>query len=86
MGTQRTTIPSVLQVPSHNNEISKSQDYLDPRIKSCFPRYPKSKRDSRKYHKHQLQHKKIPRDIEFYDEHGSPMTYRIQHDDNPNDT
>ena len=38
------------------------------------------------YQKHQLQHKKIPRDIEFYDEHGSPVTYRIQHDDNPNDT
>ena len=37
------------------------------------------------YLKHQLQHKKIPRDIEFYDEHGSPVTYRIQHDDNPND-
>ena len=37
------------------------------------------------YRKHQLQHKKIPRDIEFYDEHGSPVTYRIQHDDNPND-
>ena len=36
--------------------------------------------------KHQLQHKKIPRDIEFFDEHGSPVTYRIQHDDNPNDT
>ena len=38
------------------------------------------------YQKHQLQHKKIPRDIEFYDEHGSPVIYRIQHDDNPNDT
>ena len=38
------------------------------------------------YQKHQLQHKKIPRDIEFYDEHGSPVTYRIQHHDNPNDT
>ena len=38
------------------------------------------------YQKHQLQHKKIPRDIEFYDEHGSPVTYRIQHVDNPNDT
>ena len=36
--------------------------------------------------KHQLQYKKIPRDIEFYDEHGSPVTYRIQNDDNPNDT
>ena len=33
------------------------------------------------YQKHQLQHKKIPRDIEFYDAPGSPVTYRIQHDD-----
>ena len=38
------------------------------------------------YQKHQLQHKIIPRDIEFYDEHGSLVTYRIQHDGNPNDT
>ena len=38
------------------------------------------------YQKHQLQHKKIPRDKEFYDEPGSPVTYRIQHDDNPNDS
>ena len=38
------------------------------------------------YNEHQLQHKKIPRDIEFYDELGSPVTYRIHHDDNPNDT
>ena len=38
------------------------------------------------YRKHQLQHNNIPRAIEFYDEHGSPITYRIQHDDNPNDT
>ena len=39
-----------------------------------------------KYQKHQLNHKKIPGDIEFYDEIGSPVTYRIQHDDKPNDT
>ena len=38
------------------------------------------------YRKHQLQHKNTPRDIELYGEHGSPVTYRIQHDDNPNDT
>ena len=37
------------------------------------------------YQKHKLRHKKIPRDIEFYDAHDSPVTYRIQHDDNPND-
>ena len=29
---------------------------------------------------------KTPRDIEFYDEHGSSVTNRIQHDDSPKDT
>ena len=38
------------------------------------------------YQKHQLQHKKIPRDIEFFDEHGNPVFYKIQHADNPHDT
>ena len=36
--------------------------------------------------KHQLQHKRIPRDIEYYDENGTPVSYQIQHEDNPNDT
>ena len=36
--------------------------------------------------KHQLQLKKLPRDKKFYDEHGSPVNYRIQQDDNPKDT
>ena len=27
------------------------------------------------YQKHQLKHRKKPRDIEFYDEHGSPVIY-----------
>ena len=38
------------------------------------------------YQEHQLQHKKIPRDIEFFDEHGNPVFYKIQHEDNPHDT
>ena len=38
------------------------------------------------YQMHQLRHKRIPLDIEFYDEHGTPVTYQIQHEDNPNDT
>ena len=38
------------------------------------------------YQRHQLQHKRIPREIEFYDEHGTPVTYQIQQEDNPNDT
>ena len=38
------------------------------------------------YQMHQLRHKRIPRVIEFYDEHGTPVTYQIQHEDNPNGT
>ena len=38
------------------------------------------------YQNHQLQHKKILRDKEFYDEHGFPRTCRLQHDENPSDT
>ena len=86
MGTQRTTILSVLQVSGHHNEIPKSQDYLDPGSNLAFPDILSRNVTVEEYQKHQLQHKKIPRDIEFYDEHGSPVTYRIQHDDNPNDT
>ena len=35
---------------------------------------------------HQLRHKRIPRDIEFFDDHGTPVFYQIQLEDNPNDT
>ena len=38
------------------------------------------------YQKHQLQHKKIPQFFEFFDEHGSRVIYKIQHEDNPNDS
>ena len=86
MGTQRTIITSVLQVPSNHNEIPESQNYLDSRIKSCFPGYPKSKRNSRGIPEKSVKPQKKPRDIEFYDENGSPVIYRIQHDDNLNDT
>ena len=32
---------------------------------------------------HQLQHKKLPRIIQFFDEHGQQITYKINHDDTP---
>ena len=35
---------------------------------------------------HQLHHKRILPDIEFFDEKGTPVSYHIQHEDNPNDT
>ena len=33
------------------------------------------------YQHHQLQHKKLPRDFQFYDELGQQITYKINHDD-----
>ena len=38
------------------------------------------------YQHHQLQHKKLPRDIQFFDEHGQQITYKINHDDTPTET
>ena len=38
------------------------------------------------YEMHQFQQKRIPRDIEFFDEHGTPVTQQIQHEDNPKNT
>ena len=35
------------------------------------------------YQKHQLQHKRIPSDIGFFDEKGTPASYQIQHEGNP---
>ena len=35
---------------------------------------------------HQLRHKRIPCDIRFFDQHGTPVRYHIQHEDNPNGT
>ena len=38
------------------------------------------------YQHHQLQHKKLPRDIQFFDEHGQKITYKINHDDTAAET
>ena len=84
-GTQRTFIASVPQVPSNHNKIPKSQVYLDSRIKSFFPDTLGRKITVEEYQKRQLQHNRTSEEIEFYDQHGSPVTYRNQHDDNPSD-
>ena len=86
MGTQRATLTSVLSMSSNYIEFQKSQDYLGSRISIAFPDIISRNVTVEKYQKHQLQHNKIARDIDFQEEHGSPVTYGIQHDDNPNDT
>ena len=35
---------------------------------------------------HQLHHKKLPRDTQFFDEHGQQITYKINHDDTSAET
>ena len=52
----------------------------------AFPDILSRKVTVEEYQMHQLRHKRIPLDIEFFDEHGTPVTYQIQHEDNPNDT
>ena len=38
------------------------------------------------YQHNQLQHKKLPRDIQFFDENGQQITYKINHDDTAAET
>ena len=57
-----------------------------PRSNLAFPDILRRNITIEEYQKHQLQRKRIPRDIEFYDENGTPVTYQIQHEDHPNDT
>ena len=38
------------------------------------------------YQYHQLQDKKLPRDIQFFDEHGQQITYKIKNDDTAAET
>ena len=59
---------------------------MDSRSNLAFPDILSRNVTVEEYQRHHIKHKKLPRDIELYDEHGSPVTYRIQHDDNPNDT
>ena len=37
------------------------------------------------YQKQQLQHRKMPRDVEFFDKNCKPVIYKSQHEDNPHD-
>ena len=57
-----------------------------PGSNSAFPDNLSRNITIEEYQKHQLQHKRIPRDVEFDDENATPVTYQNQHEDNPNDT
>ena len=86
MGTQRTTVASIFPISSNHYEVPKLEDHLDTRLQSSLSRFLSRNVTVEEYQMHQLRHKRIARDIEFFDEHGTPVTYQIQHEDNPNDT
>ena len=89
MGTQRITISSFLPMSGDQVIITKFQNLKiiwTPGSNLAFPDILSRNVTVEGYQMHQLRHKRIPRDIEFFDEHGTTVTYQIQHEDNPNDT
>ena len=86
MGTQGTTIASLFPISSNHYEIPELEDRLDTGLELSPSRYPQRKHHDGTISKAAVAHKRIPRSIEFYDEHGTPVTYQIQHEDNPDDT
>ena len=74
---------------SYQVTITKFQNLKDistPESNLVFAEILSWKVTVEEYQKYQLKHKKVHRYIEFYEEHGSPLVYRIHHGDNPNDT
>ena len=69
-----------------NTEFQNLKIFWTPGSNLAFPVIFNRNITIEEYQKYQLQHKRNPRDIEFYDEHGTPVTYQIQHEDNLNDT
>ena len=59
---------------------------MTPESDLAFSDFPSQNATVEERQKPQLHYKKKPSDVEFYDEYGSPITYRIQHGDKPNDT
>ena len=87
MGTQRTTITSFFF--RYHMIITKFQNLKiiwTPGSNLAFPDILSRNITIEEYQKHQLLHERIPRDNEFFDEDGTPVTYQIQHEDNPNGT
>ena len=68
----------------HQVIITKLQNFKSiwtPRSNLAFPDIVSWNVTIDEYQHHQLQHKKLPRDIQFFDEHGQQITYKVSHDD-----
>ena len=69
----------------HHVIITKFQNLKiiwTPGSKLAFPNILSKNVTVEEYQMHQLRHKRIPRYIEFFDEHSTPVTYQIQHEVN----
>ena len=86
MGTQKTTITWLFPISGDHYKFPKLEDHLDAWLEPSFSGILSRNVTIEEYQMHQLQHKRIPRDFDFLDEHGTPVTYQIQHEDNPKDT
>ena len=86
MGTQRTTISSLFPTSGDYYEVSELEDHLDARFEVGLSRYLQQKSHCWKISHAPTATQTYSRDIEFFDEHGTPVTHQIQHEDNPNDT
>ena len=63
MGTQETVFPWVLQISGYINEVPEIKDYLDAGIESSVPDTLTQNVTFDECQHHQLQHKKLQRDI-----------------------
>ena len=86
MGTQRTTTSSFFRIPGDNYKIPKFIDHLVPGSSLALPDILSRNITTEECQKQKLQHKRIPHDVEFFDENDTPVSYEIHHEDNPNGT
>ena len=86
MGTQRKLSHRFFQYQVIITKFQNLKIIWTPGSHLAFPDILSKNITVEEYQEHQLQHKRIPRDIEFFDEHDSSVSYHIKHEYNPNDT
>ena len=81
MGTQRTIISPFLSISGITTKFQNLKIIGTPGSNLVFPDILSQNVTIRDYQQYQLQHKKLPQDILFLDEHGQQITHKINHDD-----
>ena len=86
MGAQGTVISSLLSLSVIITKFQNLKIIWTPGSNLAFPDILSRNVTIDEYQHHQLQHKKLPRDIQFFDEHGQQIKYKINHDDTSAET